>query len=93
MPPRWNAWTHLQAVQFDYEREPKMRRVRLTTASPTPGELARIAISGVEVEVVIVSVVPGLLTVKVKRTPAKAGHDAVRKKRRAKTAAQQACRS
>jgi len=20
MPPRWNAWTHLQSVQFDYER-------------------------------------------------------------------------
>ena len=71
MPPRWNAWTHLQAVQFDYEREPKMRQVRLTTSSPKPGELARIAMSGVEVECVVVSVVSGLLTVKVKRTQAK----------------------
>jgi hypothetical protein len=71
MPPRWNAWTHLQSVQFDHEREPKMRQVRLTTASPTPGEVARIGISGVEVECVIVSVVPGLLTVKVKRTAVK----------------------
>jgi hypothetical protein len=71
MPPRWNAWTHLQSVQFDYEREPKMRQVTLTTASPTPGELARIGMSGVEVECVTVSVVTGLLTVKMKRTPAK----------------------
>ena len=82
MPPRWNAWTHLQSVQFDYEREPKMRRVRLATASPTPGELARIGMSGVEVECVIVSVVPGLLTVKVKRSPAKAELVAASKKRR-----------
>ena len=72
MPPRWNAWTYLQNVQFDYEREPKMRQVRLTTTSPTPGELAGVGMSGVEVECVIVAVHPGLLTVKVKRTPAKA---------------------
>jgi hypothetical protein len=46
-----------------------MRQVRLTLTHP--GELARVGISAVEVECVIVSVVPGLLTVKVKRTPAK----------------------
>jgi hypothetical protein len=72
MPPRWNPWTHLQAVQFDYEKAPKMRQVRLCGPSPVAGEPARIAVSGVEVDVVIVSVVPGLLTVTVKRTPAKA---------------------
>jgi hypothetical protein len=71
MPPRWNAWSHLQSVQFDHERGPKMRQVRLTTPSPTPGVLARIGISGVEVECLIVSVVAGLLTVNLKRTPAK----------------------
>src|SRR3954471_16334096 len=71
MPPRWNARTHLQNVQFDYEKTPKMRQVRLSSATPVPGEPARIAMSGVEVEVVIISAVPGLLTVKVKRTPAK----------------------
>jgi len=61
----------LQSVQFDYEKTPKMRQVRLCGATPVPGEPARIAMSGVEIEVVIVSVVPGLLTVKVKRSPAK----------------------
>jgi len=82
MPPRWNAWTHLQNVQFDHEREPKMRQVRLTTPSPVPGELARIQVSGVEVEAVIISVVPGLLTVKVKRTPAKAASEPGEPKRK-----------
>ena len=82
MPPRWNAWTHLQAVHFDYERQPKMRRVRLAAASPAVGELARIGMSGVEVECVIVSVAAGLLTVKVKRSPAKAERAATSKKRR-----------
>ena len=72
MPPRWNAWTHMQAVQFDYEREPKMRHVRLCRATPVAGDVVRIGVSGVEVECVIVSVVAGLMTVNVKRTPAKA---------------------
>src|SRR4051812_23410274 len=67
MPPRSNPWTHLQSVQFDHEREPKMRQVRLTTQSPRAGELARIGVSGVEVEAVIMSVVAG----KVKRAAAK----------------------
>jgi hypothetical protein len=71
MPPSWNAWTHLQAVQFDHEREPKMRHVRQCSPLLAAGELVRIGISGVEVEAVIVSNAPGLLTVKVKRTPAK----------------------
>ena len=36
MPPRWNARTHLQNVQFDYEKRPKMRQVRLcSTAQET----------------------------------------------------------
>ena len=69
MPPRWNAWTHLQSVQFAYEREPKMRQVRLATGSPMSGEPVRIGVSGVEVECMIVSVAAGLLTVKVKPTP------------------------
>jgi len=29
MPPRWNAWTHMQAVRFDYKRQPKPRHGRL----------------------------------------------------------------
>ena len=72
MPPRWNAWTHLQAVQFDHERAPKMRQVRQCSPSLAAGELVRVGVSGVEVEAVVVSNAPGLLTVKVRRTPAKA---------------------
>ena len=68
-------------MQFDYEREPQMRQVRLTTASPVASELARIGVSGVEVEAVILSVVPGLLTVKVKRTAAKADPGSSQQKR------------
>ena len=49
-----------------------MRHVQLTASSPAPGEPARIGMSGVEVEAVIVSVVAGLLAVKVTRTQAKA---------------------
>jgi len=80
-----NAWTHLQSVQFDHEREPKMWQVRLTTASPTPVELARIQMSRVKVEAVLVSVVAGLLIVNVRRAAAKAGttEQASDKKRRA----------
>ena len=56
----------------------------MTTASLLAGERARIGVSGVEVECVIMSVVAGLMTVTVKRTPAKAEHDASRRgKRRA----------
>lgn len=29
MPSRWNAWTHLQNVQFDYGKTPKMRQMIL----------------------------------------------------------------
>jgi hypothetical protein len=72
MPPNWNAWMHLQAVQFDHEREPKMRQVRQCSGSLVAGELVRVGVSGVEVEAVVVSNAPGLLTVKVKRTLAKA---------------------
>jgi hypothetical protein len=44
---RWNAWTHLQAVQFDHEREPKMRQVRRCSDSLAAGELVRVGVSGV----------------------------------------------
>src|SRR5688572_27224589 len=50
MPPRRNAWTHLQAVQFDYERAPKMRQVRQCSPLLAAGELVRVGISGVEVD-------------------------------------------
>ena len=50
MSPRWTVWTHLQAVQFDHEREPKMRQVRKCSGSLAAGELVRVGVSGVEVE-------------------------------------------
>jgi hypothetical protein len=71
MPPRWNAWTTLHAVRFDYEREPKPRQVRLSGPSIVVGEPVRVGLSGVEIEAIIVSVDQGELVVKVRRTPAK----------------------
>jgi len=61
----------MQAVQFDYEREPKPRQVRLSGPSIVVGEPVRIGVSGVEIEAVIGGVDAGVLTVKVKRTQAK----------------------
>ena len=72
MPLRWNAWTHLQAVQFDHERQPRMRQVRLCGGSLATGDVVRIGVSGVEIEAVVVFNAPGLLTVRVKPTQAKA---------------------
>ena len=63
MPPRWNAWTHLQAVQFDHERAPKIRQVRQCAALLAAGELVRVGVSGVDVEAMVVSNAPGLITV------------------------------
>ena len=71
MPTRWNAWTHLQEVRFDYEKASKPRQVRLAGMSVAVGQPVRIGVSGVEVEAVIASVDAGVLTVKVKRTSAK----------------------
>ena len=85
MPPRWNAWTHLQSVQFDYEKEPKPRQVRLSGPSIVVGEPVRVGVSGVEVEAVIAGVEGGVLTVKVRRTPAKVAAPSVAEPRNRKT--------
>jgi hypothetical protein len=50
MPPRWNVWATLQAVQFDYERTPKQRPARLAAATANVGDPVRIGMSGVEIE-------------------------------------------
>ena len=68
MPPRWNAWTHMQAVQFDHENEAKLRRVRLTREPMAVGDRVRIRMSGVEVEAVITDLSTPVLCVKVKPT-------------------------
>ena len=36
MPPRWNTWAGIQTVQFDWEKEPKERQVRLLGGHPKP---------------------------------------------------------
>jgi hypothetical protein len=38
MPPRWNGWATLQAVQLDYERVPKLRPVRLAAPAGRVGD-------------------------------------------------------
>ena len=73
MAPRWSAWTHLQDVRFDYEKASKPRQVRLSGPSLVVGQPVRIGVSGVEIEAVIADVDAGVLTVKVKRIPARIG--------------------
>ena len=68
--PRWNSWTTLQAVQFDWEHEPTPRPVRLTSPSPKEGEPVRIAMGGAEVEGVVVESAGGVLHVRVAVTTA-----------------------
>ena len=72
MAPRWNAWTHLQEVRFDYEKTSKPRQVRLSGPSIVVGQPVRVGVSGVEVEAIIAAVNAGVLTVAIKRAPAKA---------------------
>jgi len=82
MAPRWNAWTHLQEVRFDYEKSSKPRQVRLSGPSIIVGLPVRIGVSGVEVEAIVAGVDGGVLTVTIKRTPAKVETSkATRKKR------------
>jgi hypothetical protein len=83
MPPHWNASTHLQAVQFDHEREPKMREVRQCSLSLAAGELVRVGVSGVEVEALVVANAPGLLTRREADTPEGGTDEQGMRKRRA----------
>jgi hypothetical protein len=71
MPPRWNTWAGIQAVQFDWERAPKERQVRLSATTARVGDPVRIRMSGVEIEGVIVDASTPVLKVKVKATPLK----------------------
>ena len=53
MPPRWNTWAILEAVQFDWEKQPKDREVRLAAPTARAGDPVRIRTSGMEIEAVI----------------------------------------
>ena len=79
MPPRWNTWAGVQAVQFDWEKQPKDRQVRLAAPIARVGDPVRIRMSGAEIEGVITDASGPVLKVKVKATQVKA--KAVKSKR------------
>ena len=47
---RWNNWTRLQPVQFEWEDEPQPRVVRLVSESARVDDPVRVTVAGVEVE-------------------------------------------
>jgi hypothetical protein len=71
MPPRWNSWAGIQSVQFDWEKEPRERQVRLSAPTARVGDPVRIRMSGVEIEGIIADARGPVLKVKVKATPLK----------------------
>ena len=62
--PRWDANTTVRDVQFDWEKIPTPRPVRLAGASPRAGEPVRIGLGGAEVEAVIVELANAVLYVR-----------------------------
>jgi hypothetical protein len=46
MPPRWNTWALVQAVQLDYEKAPKERPVRLAAPAASVGDPSASACQG-----------------------------------------------
>ena len=73
MPPRWNSWSTVWAVQLDYEKAPKQRPVRLAGPTARAGDPVRIGVSGVEIEGRITDASTSVLHVKVKAMPLRAG--------------------
>jgi hypothetical protein len=72
MPPRWNTWAGLQSVQWDWEKQPKERQVRLAGPSPRVGDPVRVRMSGVEIEAVITDANTPVLHVRIKPAALKA---------------------
>jgi hypothetical protein len=66
-----HAGTHLQAVQFDWAKQPKERQVRLAAPTARAGAPVRIRTSGVEIEAVIIDATTPVLHVRVKRAAVK----------------------
>ena len=81
MPPRWNTWAGVQPVQWDWEKQPKDRQVRLAAPTAHAGDPVRIRMAGAEVEGIIIDASTPVLRVKLKSTPVKA-----QPKRRTRTA-------
>jgi hypothetical protein len=66
MSPRWNTWAGIQTVQFDWEKTPKERQVRLAAPTARVGDPVRIRMSGVEIEAVITDASTPVLHMRVK---------------------------
>jgi hypothetical protein len=64
---RWNTWTRLQPVQFEWENEPKPRVVRLVSGSARVDDPVRVTVAGVEVEGRIEAIESSTLRVRVGR--------------------------
>ncbi len=41
-PPRWNTWATIHPAQWDWEKQPKERQVRLAAAVPQAGDPVRV---------------------------------------------------
>jgi hypothetical protein len=61
--PRWNEWTTLRRVQFDYEKQAAPRGVRLSRATPHVGDAVRVGVSGIELEGRIIAIEGSILRV------------------------------
>jgi hypothetical protein len=64
---RWNNWTRLQPVHFEWEDEPQLREVRLSNVSVHVGDPVRVAVGGAEIEARIEAVASSTLRVRVGR--------------------------
>ena len=64
---RWNNWTRIRPVQFEWEDEPQPRAVRLISGSARVDDPARVKVAGVEVEGRIELVESSTLRVRVGR--------------------------
>jgi hypothetical protein len=69
MTVRWNDWTRVQPVQFDYEDRAKPRAVRLTGPSTRRGDPVRVQVGGVEIEGRILEIAHSVLLVAVGTKP------------------------
>jgi hypothetical protein len=64
---QWNTTTRLQPVQFEWEKKPQPRAVRLVSKSAQVGDLVRVTVAGVEVEGQIEAIESSTLHVRIGR--------------------------
>jgi hypothetical protein len=65
---RWNNWTLVQPVQFDYETRATPRTVRLCCPAARVGDPVRIGMGGAEIDAVITAVTHSVLHVRLRVT-------------------------